>query len=165
VTELRPLTEADFEVLSSLARTIWRAHYSAIISLAQIDHMLAGRLTAENLSRYVNSSERWLELLLLDSRAVGYCSYALQPDDETLKLEQIYLLPELHGRGLGGVMMRHAVSRARALGRTRLVLTVNKRNTGSIGVYRHHGFAITEDVVTEVGNGFVMDDYIMEKRL
>ena len=41
--KLEPLTEADFDTVALLGTTIWREHYSKIISMAQIDYMLAGR--------------------------------------------------------------------------------------------------------------------------
>lgn len=162
-TELKPLTEADFGTLAALSSTIWHAHYSWIISTAQIDYMLADRNTPENLSRYVNSTERWLDLLWLDGRAVGYCGRALLPHPDEMKLEQLYLLPELHGRGLGALMLRHVESAAHAAGRTRLVLQVNRRNLGSIAFYRKAGFVVREETVLDLGNGYVMDDYVMEK--
>ena len=43
-------------------------------------------------------------------------------------------------------------------------LTVNKYNSSSIEVYKKRGFEITDAAVTDIGSGFVMDDYIMEKQ-
>src|SRR3974377_819554 len=98
---LSSLTESDFESLSTLARTIWMAHYTKIIGVAQIEYMLAGRFTVDNIRRYVNANDRWLEILKTNGEAVGYCSYALTEVPGEMKLEQLYLLPALHGRGLG----------------------------------------------------------------
>jgi RimJ/RimL family protein N-acetyltransferase len=47
----------------------------------------------------------------------------------------------------------------------RLILSVNKRNTKAITAYKRNGFAIVESVVTDIGGGFVMDDYVMAKEL
>jgi RimJ/RimL family protein N-acetyltransferase len=42
-------------------------------------------------------------------------------------------------------------------------LRVNKRNAPAIRSYLRAGFRFTEDIVSDIGSGFVMDDYVMEK--
>ncbi|HEX4859178.1 MAG TPA: GNAT family N-acetyltransferase [Usitatibacteraceae bacterium] len=163
--ELKPITPADFAPLAALAEQIWRAHYTKIISLEQIEYMLAGRNTPERLGAYVGAADRGLDLLWLDGKRVGFCSWAWTETPGEMKLEQIYLLPRLHGRGFGGMMLRHIEARARALGAKTMMLTVNKRNDGSIAVYHHAGFRVREDAVFDIGGGYVMDDYVMEKVL
>jgi ribosomal protein S18 acetylase RimI-like enzyme len=162
---LVPLTEADFEPLARLADTIWRAHYGPLIGLAQVEYMLKGRYTPEKSRAYLGASDRWLRLLKLDGETIGYCSYALTTTPGEMKLEQLYLLEAFKGRGLGGLMMRHVEAEARAHGCGALMLTVNKGNTDSIAVYKKSGFTVREEAVFDIGNGFVMDDYVMEKRL
>lgn len=162
---LRDLTEADFTTLRGLGETIWRQHYSAIISLAQIDYMLAGRYVPEKLRAYVVAQDRWLKLLIVDGSAVGYCSYAFTEDVTEMKLEQLYLLAAFKGRGLGGLMLNHVESQARAYGKSSVMLTVNKHNIDSIAVYRQRGFTVREEKVFDIGNGYVMDDYVMHKSL
>src|SRR4051812_21704709 len=102
-----PLSEGDFDTIKQLGETIWRAHYPAIIGHAQIDYMLAGRYMPEKLKPYLDSTERWLELVRHNGEAVGYLSYALTTANGEMKLEQLYLLPALHGKGLGGQMLHH----------------------------------------------------------
>jgi ribosomal protein S18 acetylase RimI-like enzyme len=162
---LVPLNPAEFETLARIARQIWLEHYTKIISIEQIEYMLAGRYTAESLLRYVNSSERWCSLLKLGDETIGYCSHSITDNPEETKLEQLYVLPARHGKGYGSFMLRHIQSHARTLGRPLIMLTVNKQNTGSIAVYKHSGFTVREEAVFDIGNGYVMDDYVMEKRL
>jgi ribosomal protein S18 acetylase RimI-like enzyme len=164
-TRLDAMTAADFETLARLAETIWRVHYTKIIGSAQIDYMLAERYTLEKLRLYLNADDRWLMLLRIDNHAVGYCSYALTDDPGEMKLEQLYLLPELHGKGLGKLMLRHVKEQARVRGRSTLTLQTNKRNAAAIAFYRKAGFTVREEAVFDIGNGFVMDDYVMEKVL
>ena len=152
-TDLRldPLTGFDFAAVAALADTIWRSHYGTMISMAQIDYMLAGRYAPERLRAYVDSDERWMWLLRVDDITVGYCSCSLGESDK--------------GKGLGGRMLRHVEEKSRAQGRSRLYLTVNKGNTDSIAIYRKSGFVVRGEAVFDIGNGYVMDDYVMEKRL
>ncbi len=160
---LSPLTSATFGTVTALAETIWRSHYPAMISRAQIDFMLAGRYTPERLSRYLDAEDCWLELLTVDGIPVGYCCYALTNTRQEMKLQELYLLSDYRGCGLGGFMLRHVEAQARTRGCTALLLTVNKGNTDAIAVYRHAGFSVREEAVFDIGNGFVMDDYVMVK--
>jgi ribosomal protein S18 acetylase RimI-like enzyme len=52
-----------------------------------------------------------------------------------------------------------------AAGCTTLILAVNKRNEKAIAAYRKQGFAVRDSVCVDIGNGFVMDDFIMAKPL
>ncbi len=161
---LDPLSERDFGTVAKLADTIWRSHYSSMISMAQIDYMLDGRYVPERMLPYLDSDQRWMWVLRVDGEPAGYCSCSLS-DDDAMKLEQLYLLSTQKGKGLGGLMLRHVEAHARSLTRPRLYLTVNKGNTGSIAIYRKSGFVVREEAVFDIGNGYVMDDYVMEKRL
>ena len=46
------------------------------------------------------------------------------------------------------------------LGKKSVYLTVNKHNDRAVAVYKKIGFELTDSVVTDIGSGFVMDDYI-----
>ena len=162
---LDPLTAADFETVAALGAAIWRKHFIGMISREQIDYMVSGRYTPEKLSRYLDAPDRWFRLLRVEGRPVGYCSYALAELPGEMKLEQLYLLGEMRGRGLGGKMMDEAEAAARAMGCATLMLTVNRHNAEAIAVYEKRGFAVREEVAADIGNGFVMDDYVMVKAL
>ncbi len=55
--------------------------------------------------------------------------------------------------------------RARDFGHHSLWLQVNTKNTGAIVFYRAAGFRIVREAVFDIGGGFVMDDYLMAKRV
>jgi len=168
-----PVAVPDFAVLRELAGAIWRQHYAGIISAAQIEHMLAGRFTDAALQEHIQTPDRWLELLRVSGQPVGYCASELTATSggggggcsAAMKLGQLYALESHRGTGLGRFMLGHVERRARDLGRRVLWLQVNKRNPGAISFYKAAGFTIAREAVFDIGSGFVMDDYIMEKRL
>lgn len=82
-----------------------------------------------------------------------------------MKLEQLYLLPQLHGRGFGRQMLEHVERAAWREGARRLVLQVHKRNDKALAFYRRASFTVREEAVFDVGQGYVMDDYVMVKEL
>jgi ribosomal protein S18 acetylase RimI-like enzyme len=158
-------TDADFEQLAQLAEKIWHLHYAKIISAAQIEYMLAERYTPQKLGAYLNADNRWLKLLRIDGKLVGYCSCALTEMRGEMKIEQLYLLQELRGKGLGKLMLQHMEDQAAALGLSRLMLQVNKHNFVALDFYHQAGFVLREEMVFDIGHGFVMDDYVMQKTL
>lgn len=167
---LEPVVERDFAALRDLAVAIWRSHYAGMIPAAQIEYMLAGRFADAALQAQMRATDAWLELLRVAGRPVGYCASvcAGRYGDEgsaALKLAQLYVHQSYRGLGLGRRMLDHVERRGRQLGRPLLFLQVNKRNTSAIGFYEAAGFTIAHEAVFDIGSGFVMDDYVMEKRV
>lgn len=161
---LTPIAEPDFPVVRELASTIWRQHYTGLISATQIDYMLSGRFSDEALREYLHAADRWFEVLRLSGEPVGYCSCELAAESPVdLKLGQLYVLGSHRGMGLGTFMLGHVEARAHDLGRENLCLQVNKQNTAAIGFYTAAGFTVRREAVFNIGAGFVMDDYVMEK--
>jgi len=163
--EIIRATEADLPAIAQLAGVIWRACYPEIITHAQIDYMLARMYALDVLRDEIRSQGIRYDRLLVNDKLVGFASYGLAAEPGVVKLHKLYLLPELHGRGLGSRLLQHVEREVRAGGACRLILSVNKRNAKAIATYRQNGFVIAESVVTDIGNGFVMDDYIMAKNL
>jgi len=159
-----PLAATDFDTVKTLAERIWRQHYVPIIGPDQVEYMLAGRYTPEKLSAYLDAADRWLLLVREGDDAIGYFSWARVSADE-MKLEQLYLLAERRGGGLGKRMMTHVEDHARAQGCTRLMLTVNRGNTRSLQIYEKSGFTVREEAKFDIGNGYVMDDFVMVKSI
>jgi len=92
---------------------------------------------------------------------VGFISYSFDAADFRVKLSKLYLLPQWHGCGTGRHMLQHLQARATQLGAREVRLQVNKQNTRAIRAYQRAGFSVLEAVVTDIGGGFVMDDFIM----
>ena len=158
-------TEADLPAISELAGVVWRACYPGIITHAQIDYMLARMYSLDVLRDEIRSQGIRYDRLLMDGKLAGFASCGPTSEPAVMKLHKLYLLPELHGRGLGSRLLQHVEREVRAGAGRRLILSVNKRNTKAITAYQRNGFVIADSVVTDIGNGFVMDDYIMAKNL
>ena len=157
------LTAADVEPLYALAREIWYAHYSAIITTAQIEYMLGRRYNAGVVRSELRRGDVWWDKLMVDGVMAGFASYFLTGAPGEMKLDKLYVHPRHQRHGYGGRMVGRACEVARARGCDRLTLAVNKNNRSAINAYLKHGFRIADAVVKDIGDGFVMDDYIMEK--
>ncbi len=158
---IRPATIDDILLLRSLAERIWRACYPGIITVEQIEFMLGWMYSEEQIRKEILEGVSW-ELAQEDATAIGFLSYQLESDGR-VKLNKIYLLPEHQGRGHSRVLLEHIMHRAGELGGRDVWMQVNKGNTRAIAAYQKAGFHIESEAVFDIGNGFVMDDYLMAK--
>lgn len=162
---IAPLAEADVDRVCALAREIWRAHYPPIIGTAQTEYMLAQRYEADLVRAELAREDVWWDALREDDAIVAFASSLREFEARALKLDKLYVHPERRRQGYGAALIEHTCDRARRLGCERVVLAVNKHNAGAIATYQKRGFAIAGAIVKDIGGGFVMDDYVMEKVL
>jgi GNAT superfamily N-acetyltransferase len=158
------LAESDIGSLIPLAYRIWHAHYPGIITPEQIDYMLERGYTRPLiLDEMENRGVIWLAIKSGDAM-IGFAS--LGPHAPlTVKLHKLYLLPDYHGTGIGARALAEVERIARDNAATSLVLNVNRHNTKAIRAYERAGWRVAETVVVDIGNGFIMDDYVMSKQL
>lgn len=151
----------QIQAVAALARETWMQHYVPIIGQAQVEYMLDKYQSADAIARQIETEG--FEYYLFPG--AGY--FALVPDEanQSVLLSKIYVRAGLRGTGLGRTMVEFAENRGRELGCRELWLTVNRNNTGAIAFYERMGFRKTYPLVTEIGNGFVMDDWRMAKKV
>jgi ribosomal protein S18 acetylase RimI-like enzyme len=160
-----PVREEDIPDLVRLARDIWYQHYPNIITVQQIEYMLAQGYSQAAIRAQIAGGEAWWDKLLLDGKMVAFCACVRGESADALKVDKLYVSYELRGRGYGSLLLDHARKRARDLGCKRIYLQVNKNNRSAIEAYLSNGFAVAESVTVDIGGGFVMDDYVMEKEI
>ena len=158
------LDENDIDTLIPLASRIWHAHYPGIITPEQIDYMLERGYTRQILRDEIeNQGVTWLAIkageVMIGFASVGPYAPA------TMKLHKLYLLPEYHGTGIGARALAELEQIARDNAASVLVLNVNRHNSKAIRAYERSGWHVAEEVVADIGNGYVMDDYVMAKQL
>ncbi len=152
--------EKDFKAIAALADTIWKEHYTPIIGAAQVDYMLERFQSAGAIAGQVKGGMHYF-LIREGSLPVGYLAFEIRGRE--LFLSKIYLLRSHRGLGLGRDAMAFISGKAREMGCTQIALTVNRHNHHSIEAYTKMGFRNAGPVVTDIGGGFVMDDYRMVK--
>ena len=158
-------TRAELAEISALAEIVWRDHYPGIISLAQIDYMLGMMYGAEVLDREVRREGIAFDCLRRGDRLVGFASYGPSGRPGEMKLHKLYFHPAEQRKGYGSRLLAHVGRVARDRGFHTLILAVNKRNYGAIRAYERNDFIVREEIVADIGGGFVMDDYVMAKNL
>ena len=158
------VTETDVGRVAQLAADVWWHHYPAIISAAQIEYMLKQRYDAALIRTELARRDVWWDKLEVGNTMVAFGSCFLA-DAATVKLDKLYVHPAHQRKGYGGLLIGHVCDRARLQGCSRVVLAVNKGNRAAIAAYLKHGFTVLESTVKDIGGGFVMDDYVMVRRV
>ncbi len=157
-------TQEQVSNVVHLAREIWTEHYTPIIGQKQVDYMLDKFQSEEAIAAQLADGYEYYTVLH-EGESVGYI--AIIPDDiaRTVMISKIYVRPSGRGHGFGRAMLAFAEDLCQERQMTSLWLTVNKNNTQAIAWYMRMGFKNVGSVVQDIGSGFVMDDYRMEKRM
>lgn len=161
--EIGPLRLEEVDAVVELAGRIWRAHYPGIISPAQIEYMLAQRYRPVLFRQFIARGDIWLAARA-GTEIVGF-AHGHPLGDGDYKLDKLYIQTELQRHGVGGALIRTLAERAAGQGYTRLVLRVNRQNQQAIDAYLKHGFKVATIYLEDIGDGHVMDDYVMTKEL
>lgn len=155
-------TKADYICISKLAYTIWHEHYIKIISLEQIEYMLEKYNSVKSIEERVKAGVKFYWLTYNDE-PVGYT--AIENKSDYLYISKLYILKGYRGKKIAKTVMLYIESMAKAQKISIIKLNVNKYNANSMLAYEKMGFVKTASTVEDIGNGFVMDDYEMEKQI
>ena len=153
-------TEAQIETVARLAFEIWNQHFTPIIGEAQVDYMVEKFQSKRAISEQIEQGYSYY-LIRTDGDYIGYTGIC--PKDDELFLSKLYLRASQRGKGYGRKVVEFLEDLARDKGLGKITLTVNKNNTDTIKAYEKFGFVNLGVLVQDIGNGFVMDDYKMEK--
>lgn len=149
------------EKVTDLAREIWTEYYTPLIGKAQVEYMLSVFQSREAVTKQILDEKTRYFLIQNKKDYVGYLAVELQT--ESLFLSKIYIRAGYRKLGLGKESLEFVTLLAKLLKLPKITLTVNKNNTGSIQAYEKCGFKKIFSVVKDIGEGFVMDDFVMEK--
>ena len=155
-------TPDQIRSLAQLAADIWREHYTAIIGREQVEYMLDKFQSAEAIAGQIENEGYEYCLIRYQGQDAGYLALVPDAEERTMLLSKIYVHGTMRGRGLGKQALQFAIDDCRERGFQKLWLTVNKYNSDSIAWYERQGFTNAGPLITDIGGGFVMDDYRME---
>ncbi|WP_298553500.1 GNAT family N-acetyltransferase [uncultured Algibacter sp.] len=159
--KIKPATATlHYSLIETLADTIWREHYIPIVGKPQIDYMLDKFQSVMAIEKQVEDGFEYFSIFY-NGTLVGYIS--IKQETNALFLSKIYVLSYYRGKKIGKTAMEFIEQKANIYQLKNIRLTVNINNTNSIKAYEKIGFKNVGPLVTDIGNGFVMDDYEMVK--
>lgn len=166
-------TDEEINAVAALAGDIWREHYTPLIGAAQTEYMLAVFQSPARIKSDITGKD-YSYFAVFPSGGKNQVAYlALQPDEKGVFISKIYVKKEYRQQGIAKMLMKFSLNFAKEKisasdsvfnaekYKPCLWLTVNKGNLGSIEFYKKSGFFIDKEAVTDIGNDFCMNDYIM----
>lgn len=158
MVHLTPATPADIPTIRDLAHRIWRAHYPAIIGPEQVEYMLDLMYSAGALEQQMVEKGCQFWLIRINGTPLGFMAVSRETERDYF-LHKFYIETGRQGKGAGTAAFRCLLEQYPDLQTLRL--TVNRQNYKSINFYFKIGFIIEKCVDMPIGQGFVMDDFLM----
>ncbi len=151
----------DIATIQQLAELIWPEAYGEIISAAQLRYMLHLIYSETALTTQIEKGHQFI-LAIENNIPIGFASFSQKNDIEsnTFRLHKIYVLPNIQTKGIGSFLFSYVCSESIKHGANLLELNVNKYNP-AMQFYLKKGFTVLRDEVIDIGEGYVMDDYVM----
>lgn len=163
--KIRQLAKEELNKVQSIAHRTWPSTFANILNPEQIEYMLNWMYDLKMLESQLEKGHTFL-LAEENGGELGFAGFELNHSEgPKAKLHKIYLLPEAQGKGAGKALILEVAGRARKAGQKSLLLNVNKYNQKAIDFYLKMGFQEIYKEVIDIGNGYVMDDVVMELNL
>ena len=154
---------AKFEVVRTIAEETWPIAYGEILSTAQLEYMFDMMYSTTSLLEQAAKKNSQFLLAKEGNDYLGFASYEIDiHQTNKTKIHKIYILPETQGKGIGKKLIDYIAVEAQKQKNIAIVLNVNKYNK-ALYFYLKLGFSNVKEEVIDIGNGYVMDDYVMEK--
>ncbi len=163
IINITKASEADFPIIRKIAKETWPITYAEVISMQQINYMLEWMFSEESLHQQKREGHQFL-IAEEDQRPLGFISFQSGLEGGITKIHKIYILPSAQGMGVGRSLINEALSAAKKEKSERVILYVNRKNT-AVMFYQRIGFAIIREEDNEIGEGFWMNDYVMEIKI
>jgi diamine N-acetyltransferase len=162
--EVKAIEKKDLLVIQKLAEETWPDTFRDILSKEQIRYMLDWMYSLKTLESQFDQGHQFY-IYYEQNSPVGFIGVeAGNPTDKAVKIHKIYILPSTQGKGIGKHLIDFVRYKYRSEGWVHLFLNVNRFNK-AVDFYKHIGFTIeyTEDI--DIGEGFLMEDYVMKLNL
>ena len=152
----------DITLIRSLAQEIWPKTYAPILSQRQIDYMMKLMYSEKALNDQMRHNHQFI-LVFNNGIPVGFAAFG-EIEPTVYKLYKIYVLHSQQGKGAGKFVINYIINQVKAKGGSAIQLNVNRHNTAKL-FYEKLGFVEIREEDIDIGGGYFMNDYIMEKRL
>ncbi len=159
---IRAAKQGDLQIIHDLAHEIWPHAYGDILSAAQLQYMLDKMYSLASLQHQLLELGHNFIILSNDDVPVGFASFSSEKKDNFIfHLHKIYVSRGQQGTGAGKMLLEYVITKIKEMGAKSLELNVNRQNKARY-FYEKQGFVIKEEVDIEIGEGFFMNDFIMQ---
>lgn len=143
--------------IQKIAATTWASTYT-FLPAGQVEYMLELMYSTNALLQQMQNQHQFF-IAQHQEKIVGFASTSLF-QNSIYKLNKLYVLPEIQKIGAGKALLQSVIEFAKQKKATQLQLQVNRFNNAK-DFYIKQGFTILQTANFDIGNGYVMNDYIM----
>ncbi|TDB68217.1 GNAT family N-acetyltransferase [Arundinibacter roseus] len=162
---IRPATPADYPIIRDIAYRTWPATFGSILSEKQLYFMLEMMYSLGSIKEQVDTKNNIFLVAQNDSELLGFISYELfYKNLPQTKIHKIYILPDIQGQGIGQKLIASITEISIQNNCNSLILNVNRQNK-AIDFYKKNGFTVVDREDIPIGEGFFMNDYILQKMI
>lgn len=148
-----------------LAEELWPETFASILTAKQITYMMEMMYSPDSLEKQMNDGHQYA-IVSENNENIGYVSYEINHNNTNkTKIHKLYILPDRQRKGIGKIVIDYVAHEAKKSKNNALFLNVNKYNESAIGFYQKHRFILVKKEVIDIGNGFIMDDFVFELKL
>jgi ribosomal protein S18 acetylase RimI-like enzyme len=155
--KLIPADKKDITLIADLAELIWNQHYPAIISQQQIDYMLQRMYSSSSLEEQMTLKGHSFFIIAAGGQSVGFISVHKEKNTDWF-LNKFYIDQAQAFKGIG---VKAFEELKKIIQPSKITLTVNRQNFKSVNFYFKNGFKIERVADFDIGNGYVMNDFVM----
>ncbi len=160
--QLIEATAKHIPVIQSIADVAWPHTFRELLSPEQIKYMMDMMYSTDALCEQINRLNHNYLIVEDDGKHIAYTAYEIGYDNQPqTKIHKIYILPTAQKKGIGKLLIEAVAEKAKKVGQDRVLLNVNKHNANAISFYQHVGFEIIRSEENEIGDGYIMDDYVL----
>jgi len=156
-------TDNEIRELELLAHDIWHEYWPCLLKEEQINYMLSKFQSYDSIKSQIETENYIYNIVKINNEIAGYFGVCSKP--HYFFLSKLYIKKDFRGKGTGRNVFEKIKQLTVLNNQKSIILTVNKYNKTSIEAYKKWGFKIIDSAVTDIGSGFVMDDYIMEFKI
>jgi ribosomal protein S18 acetylase RimI-like enzyme len=162
--EIIEATSQDLPLIRQLAEQTFHITYLPLQPKEKVDYLFGLMYNPTSLADQMKNGQRFI--LAKDEMGYqGFASYEINCKKIGLtKIHKIYILPTVQGKGVGKKLINAIAEIAYQNKNQTLSLNVYRKNP-AIEFYEKLGFKKVEEIDINVGNGFTMNDYVMEKNM
>jgi diamine N-acetyltransferase len=161
--EIVHVSKKELQEIENLAKEIWPIAYQEILSQAQINYMLPMMYSLESLQTQFEKGNIFYAIYK-NENMIAFASCEIFKEINAIKVHKIYVHPQWQGHQLGVKLIDKIIALGTENKCSRIFLNVNKYNK-AIGFYKKIGMHIAKEEIINIGNNYIMDDYVMEKNI
>jgi ribosomal protein S18 acetylase RimI-like enzyme len=167
---IRKIDSTELDLLQQISRETFQETFSGSNTQENMNTYLNENLSLEKLRAELSNPDSFFYFATHDTHVIGYLkinkgnAQSEKISDVSIEIERIYARATYHGKGVGKLLLEHAITEAKNVHADMVWLGVWEENPRAIAFYRKHGFIEFDRHEFRLGDD-IQTDILMRKFL